>query len=112
MTLNDCFAWGRDGINDSDWGATYRVIQSIVKLSFPGNSVPNHKKITDQIYGKAATKRDRLDCLDAQTYFSGKSRPNNMNFKAYKYTRHNKWFNEDFIPSRLDKYKDLPASTL
>jgi hypothetical protein len=112
MALSDCYAWGRDGINDSDWGATYRVMQSIMKMSFPGMNVPNHKQITDQIYGKSAAKRQRLDCLDALAYFSGKSRPSSMHFRAYKYTRHNKWYNGDHICTRLDKYKDLPASTL
>ena len=35
-----------------------------------------------------------------------------MKFKVYKYTRHNKWFDETNKCQKLDKYKELPASTL
>jgi hypothetical protein len=69
MRLRDCYTYGKDGIDDAGWGATYRVIQAMHKNIIGADCPVNLDYITERVPGKSALKEEILEPLDAQVFF-------------------------------------------
>lgn len=94
MTLRDVYAYGKSGEDDYGWGCTYRVIQAMHRNILMEDPLPNLSAITDRIPGKSSEKNDWLEPIDAQHYFqsfANQNLPQNVDFKVYKYEKHQRW---------------------
>ena len=63
--------------------------------------------ITQRVPGRDSSNEEALEPLDAQIFFrSLEYLPKNVDFSAFKYTRHNQW--KSAPVSRLNMYGALP----